>query len=84
MNDFTPEELRLMGTLRDAAKTLPDLCAVEALQEFVGIFLKVEPLLPEAMRATLFGIGAIIAAQAEKEMQAAAQAFMEISKARKA
>lgn len=68
--------------MRKAGRQAPDLCAVAALQEFAGLYLKVEPLLTEAMKATMFGAGVYIAAQAEREMAAQVQAIVAISNAR--
>lgn len=81
MTDLSPAEIIVISALRKAAKTAPDLCAVEALQDFAGLYLKVEPLLTQDMKATLFGIGALLAGQADKEMAAMVQAMAAIGKA---
>lgn len=70
-----------MNAMRKAAKTMPDLCSVEALQEFACLYIKIEPLLTEDMKAMLFGIGAMVAAQAEREMTAMIHAAAFIRKA---
>ena len=82
--DLSDAECRVMAAMRKAVLTMPDLCAVGALQDFASLYLKVEPLLTAEMAATMFGAGVFIASQAEIEMRAQIQAMMAISNARTA
>ena len=84
MTDEIPEPAcRVMAAMRKAAKTMPDLGAVEALQEFACLYIKIEPLLTADMKAMLFSVGSMIAKQADEEMTAMVHAVMAINKARK-
>ena len=58
--DLSDAECRVMAAMRKAVLTMPDLCAVGALQDFASLYLKVEPLLTAEMAATMFGAGVFI------------------------
>ena len=81
--DFAPAEIAAINLLRRAAREMPDeLFAVGALQELACLYVKIEPLLTDAMKVTFIGAGAYVAKQADLEMKAHIQAFAAIRKAR--
>jgi len=74
--DFASAEIAAMNLMRCAAREMPDdLFAVGALQELACLYVKIEPLLTDAMKATFIGAGSYVAKQADAEMKAQIQAF---------
>ena len=83
MNDFTQPELAAISAMMRASKTLPDdMWAVAAVQNLACLYAKIEPLLPDADKATLIGIGGYIAHLGKAEMAADIQAKIAIATAR--
>lgn len=83
MTDFTPPELAAISAMMRASKTLPDdMWAVAAVQNLACLYAKIEPLLCEADKALLIGIGGYVAHLGRTEMAAAVQAYAAIARAR--
>jgi len=82
MTDFAPAEIAAMNLLRKAAREMPDdLFAVGALQELACLYVKIEPLLTDEMKAVFVGAGAYVAKQADAEMKAQVAAMVAIARA---
>lgn len=79
---FTRPELAIISAWQKAAKTAPEFMAVEAFQELARLYVKIEPLLPDSDKATLFGIGAYLCNVGRAEMKAGIEAAMMMGKLR--
>lgn len=83
MTEFTEVECHMISQIMKAERTLPDdFWCVAAVQELACLLVKIEPLLPDEMMATLVGIGAFIARQGKAEMMAEVEMKMAIARAR--
>jgi hypothetical protein len=81
--DFSAPELAAINAMMRASKTLPDdMWAVAAVQNLACLYARIEPLLPEADKAMLIGIGGYVAHLGKAEMMAEIQAGMAIARAR--
>lgn len=83
MDDFTPRQLRIIGDMVRAGKTLPDdFWAVAAVQTLACLLSEIEGRLAEEEVATLIGIGGYIAQAGKDEAIAGIQARVALMKAR--
>lgn len=80
--EFAPAELAAISAMMRASKTLPDdMWAVAAVQNLACLYAKIAPMLTDADKAMLIGIGGYIAHLGKAEMSAQIQATLAIARA---
>jgi hypothetical protein len=81
MSDPSPRAIEIICIMRGLISDLPDLIAVEMLQDLAGVIARNEDRLSVNDIATLIGIGTFVAVRADEEMKAGILGFLAMQKA---
>lgn len=81
MSDPSPRGIEIICMMRGLISDLPDLIAVEMVQELADVIARNEGRLSVNDIATLIGVGTFVAVRADEEMKAGILGFLAMQKA---